>query len=80
MYISYDELRTIKKKLPKGAIHVIAKHSDLSVQEIKNFFGGNLKDPSKIVHLHRQPGPRGGIYYTDKVQVLELAKRLVSYR
>lgn len=80
MYITYDELRSLKRSMPKGSVRLIAEHFDISEQAVRNFFGGNRKDPSKIVSLHRQPGPYGGIYYTDQVQLIELAKKLGAYK
>ena len=80
MYITYDELRSLKRSMPKGSVRFIADHFNLSELAVRNFFGGNRKDPSKIVSLHRQPGPNGGIYFTDQDQLIELAKKLGTYK
>ena len=80
MYITYDELRDLKHLLPTGSVKLIASQLDISENRVRNFFGGNRKDPSVIVDLHRQPGPNGGLYYTDETKIIELARRIISYR
>ena len=43
--ITFNELRRIKDALPDGSMHRIADELNLSVDTVRNFFGGqNFKD------------------------------------
>lgn len=43
--ITFNELRKIKDSLPSGSMHRIADELNLSVETVRNFFGGhNFKD------------------------------------
>ena len=43
--ITFNELRKIKDSLPTGSMHRIADELNLSVETVRNFFGGhNFKD------------------------------------
>ena len=43
--ITFNELRRIKDSLPPGSMHRIADELSLSVETVRNFFGGhNFKD------------------------------------
>ena len=47
--ITFNELRRIKASLPEGSTHVIAEKLNLSVQPVRNYFGGFivvLDDPT----------------------------------
>ena len=71
--ITFNELRKIKDSLPSGSMHRIADELGVSVETIRNFFGGqNFKD-GKSVGLHLEPGPDGGIVMLDDTTVLEKA-------
>ena len=71
--ITFNELRKIKDSLPSGSMHRIADELGVSVETVRNFFGGqNFKD-GKSVGLHLEPGPDGGIVMLDDTTVLEKA-------
>ena len=82
---SYNQLQSI---LQEKGVNINIDYSKLNnfihfssaEKRVRNFFGGNRKDPSVIVDLHRQPGPNGGLYYTDETKIIELARRIISYR
>ena len=38
--ITFNELRKIKDSLPAGSMHRIADELNLSVETVRNFFGG----------------------------------------
>ena len=43
--ITFNELRDIKDRLPDGTIHCIAAELGVSVETVRNYFGGeNYKD------------------------------------
>ena len=57
MYISFDELREIKHKLPHGGIKRIADELNLDEETVRNYFGAHHLANSGN---HIQPGPNGG--------------------
>ena len=68
-----NEPRKIKDSLPTGSMHRIADESNLSVETVRNFFGGhNFKD-GKSVGIHLEPGPDGGLVMLDDTTVLDKA-------
>ena len=71
--ITFNELRKIKDSLPTGSMHRIADELNLSVETVRNFFGGhNFKD-GKSVGIHLEPGPDGGLGMRDDTTVLDKA-------
>ena len=70
---NFNELRKIKDSLPTGSMHRIADELNLSVETVRNFFGGhNFKD-GKSVGIHLEPGPDGGLVMLDDTTVLDKA-------
>ena len=55
--ITFNELRKIKDSLPDGSMHRIADELNLSVDTVRNFFGGQNFQDGKSVGLHIEPGP-----------------------
>ena len=71
--ITFNELRKIKDSLPSGSMHRIADELNMSVETVRNFFGGhNFKD-GKSVGIHLEPGPDGGLVMLDDTTVLDKA-------
>ena len=71
--ITFNELRNIKDSLPEGSMHRIADELNISVETVRNFFGGqNFKD-GKCVGIHLEPGPDGGLAMLDDTIVLDKA-------
>lgn len=71
--ITFNELRNIKDSLPEGSMHRIADELNISVETVRNFFGGqNFKD-GKCVGIHLEPGPDGGLVMLDDTVVLDKA-------
>ena len=76
--ITFNELRRIKDSLPDGSMHRIADELNLSVDTVRNFFGGqNFKD-GKSVGLHIEPRPNGGIVQLDDTTVLDKALKILD--
>ncbi|MBT8191032.1 MAG: DNA-binding protein [Bacteroidia bacterium] len=78
MYITYDELREIKHKLPTGSISRIAKALNLDEQTVRNYFGAMKYHDGEIVGKHIQPGPNGGIVSLEDTVILDLAKKIIQ--
>jgi AcrR family transcriptional regulator len=71
--ITFNELRKIKDSLPDGTIHRIADELGVSVETVRNYFGGqNFKD-GQSCGVHTEPGPDGGIVVLDDTSILERA-------
>ena len=71
--ITFNELRKIKDSLPTGSMHRIADELNLSVETVRNFFGGhNFKD-GKSVGIRLEPGPDGRLVMLDDTTVLDKA-------
>lgn len=76
--ITFNELRKIKDALPDGSMHRIADELNLSVDTVRNFFGGRNFDSGKSVGIHVEPGPNGGIVRLDDTIVLEKALQILG--
>ena len=63
--ITFNELRRLKDSLPDGSTHRIADELGISVETVRNYFGGhNFKD-GKSCGIHIEPGPDGCLLYTS---------------
>ena len=52
MVITFNELRRIKDKLPSGSSQRIAEEVGVSVDEVRNYFGGRHFDGAGAPGLH----------------------------
>ncbi|MFV0346623.1 MAG: DNA-binding protein [Bacteroidales bacterium] len=75
--ITFNELRKIKDNLPDGAIHQMAEEFGLSVETVRNYFGGENFAKGKSVGLHVEEGPGGGVVHIDDTKLLQRAKELM---
>lgn len=71
--ITFNELRRIKDSLPEGSMHRIADEMNLSVETVRNFFGGRNFHEGESVGIHIEPGPDGGLVMIDDTTVLDKA-------
>lgn len=76
--ITFNELRRIKESLPEGSIHKIADKLNLTVQTVRNYFGGTDYEYGKNCGMHIQPGPDGGYVILDDTQILDLALEILK--
>ena len=76
--ISFNELRRIKDSLPDGSMHKIADQLNITVQTVRNYFGGTDYEFGKNCGLHIEPGPDGGIVVLDDTQILDMAKKILE--
>ena len=76
--ITFNELRRIKDSLPDGSTHRIADELGLSVETVRNYFGGHNFKEGKSCGIHIEPGPDGGIVVLDDTTILEHAKKILD--
>jgi len=76
--ITFNELRKIKDSLPDGSIRKIAEEFNVSVETVRNYFGGANYESGKSVGIHMEPGPNGGIVLLDDTAILDRAKELLA--
>ena len=71
--ITFNELRKIKDSLPDGSTHRIADELGISVETVRNYFGGQNFDDGTSCGIHIEPGPDGGIVVLDDTTIYERA-------
>ena len=75
--ITFNELRSIKDSVPSGSMHRIADELNMTVETVRNFFGGHNFKNGKSVGIHLEPGPDGGLVMLDDTTVLEKALQIL---
>ena len=76
--LTFNELRDIKDRLPDGSMHCIADELGVSVETVRNYFGGyNYKD-GKSCGLHLEQGPNGGIVVLNDTTILDRALEILE--
>ena len=76
--ITFNELRRIKDSLPDGSVHQIADNLNLTVQTVRNYFGGTNYEYGNNCGLHIEPGPEGGYVILDDTQILDMALEMLE--
>jgi len=76
--ITYNELRKIKDSLPDGSMHKIATELNMSVETVRNYFGGHSYKEGESVGVHIEPGPDGGIVVLDDSSILNMALEMLE--
>lgn len=76
--ITFNELRKIKDSLPSGSMHRIADELGMSVETVRNFFGGQNFKNGQSVGIHLEPGPDGGLVMLDDTTVLDKALQILK--
>lgn len=77
MTLTFNELRRIKDSLPDGSMHRIADHLDMSVETVRNYFGGANFQQGEATGLHLEEGPDGGIVHLDDTRILDMARTML---
>ena len=76
--ITFNELRRIKDSLPDGTSHRIADELGVSVETVRNYFGGQNFREGKSCGIHIEPGPDGGLVILNDTSILERALEILD--
>lgn len=76
--ITFNELRQLKDSLPDGSMHKIADKLNITVQTVRNYFGGSNYDFGKNVGVHIEQGPNGGIVVLDDSTIYDMALEILQ--
>ena len=76
--ITFNELRKLKYSLPDGATHRIADQLNVTVQTVRNYFGGVNYQFGKNAGMHIEPGPDGGIVVLDDTTIYDMAIKILE--
>ena len=76
--ITFNELRHLKDSLPDGSMHKIADKLNITVQTVRNYFGGSNYDFGKNVGVHIEQGPNGGIVVLDDSTIYDMAVEILQ--
>ncbi len=78
MYITFNELRQLKHRLPTGSISKIAQQLQLEEQTVRNYFGAKKFVDGSIVAFHQEQGPDGGIVLLDDDTIYQAAMNILN--
>jgi len=78
MNITFNELRQIKDRLPDGSMHQIADELKISVETVRNYFGGENYRKGQVADIHYEQGPDGGIVHLEDTAIFERAMALLQ--
>ncbi len=78
MTITFNELRQIKDSLPDGSIRAIASELGVTVETVRNYFGGEHYERGDSMGFHIEPGPDGGVVVLDDTTILEKARAILA--
>jgi len=76
--ITFNELRKIKDSLPSGSSQRIADKLGVTVETVRNYFGGYNYRDGKSVGVHIEPGPDGGLVMLDDTVILDMALEILE--
>ena len=76
--ITFNDLRKIKDSLPSGSSQRIADKLGLSVETVRNYFGGYNYRDGKSAGVHIEPGPDGGLVMLDDTIILDMAMDILE--
>lgn len=76
--ITFNELRRIKDLLPDGSMKQIADRLDISIETVRNYFGGTNYIKGNVTGFHTEQGPDGGVVMLDDTTILEMAMKILK--
>lgn len=76
--ITFNELRRLKDSLPDGSMHQIADKLNVTVQTVRNYFGGENYQFGNSQGVHIEQGPDGGLVVLDDSTIYEMALEILN--
>ena len=76
--MTFNELRRIKDRLPSGSMQKIADDLNISVDTVRNYFGGKHFAAGDTAGIHMEKGPDGGVVSLDDRTILDHALKLLK--
>ncbi len=76
--MTFNELRKLKDSLPDGSMHAIADKLNVTVQSVRNYFGGANYETGRNMGFHIEPGPDGGLVTLDDTTILDMALEILE--
>jgi len=76
--MTFNELRKIKDSMPSGSSQRIADELGITVETVRNYFGGCNYSDGKSAGVHIEPGPDGGVVMLDDTLILDLAMKILD--
>ncbi len=76
--MTFNELRRIKDRLPSGSMQKIADDLNISVDTVRNYFGGEHYASGNTAGIHIENGPDGGIVSLDDRTILDYALKMLK--
>ena len=76
--LTFNELRDIKDRLPDGTIHHIAVELGVTVETVRNYFGGHNYKEGNSCGIHIETGPGGGIVFLNDTFILDRALEILD--
>lgn len=67
-----------RDSLPDGSMREIADKLNVTVQTVRNYFGGSNYEYGKNCGVHIEPGPDGGIVILDDTQIYDMAIEILE--
>ncbi len=77
MTLTFNQLRNLKDRLPEGSIRRMASEFNVSVETIRNYFGGANFKRGESMGIHIEPGPGGGLVHLDDPTIYHRACELI---
>lgn len=78
MTLTFNQLRRIKDNLPHGTMREIAKDLGVTVETVRNYFGGSNFERGESIGVHLQPGPDGGIVQITDLKIFKMAQAILA--
>ena len=78
MKITFNELRKVKDSLPDGSMQQIADQLSISVETVRNYFGGANYRFGEGIGNHYEPGPQGGFVDLEDPSIFNLAIQMLE--
>lgn len=76
--ITFNELRRLKDSLPDGSTHRIADELGITVETVRNYFGGQNYRDGTSCGIHIEPGPDGGLVVLDDTSIYDRALEILE--